>query len=146
MITHPHTYYMQLALAQAQLAYAAQEVPVGAVVVIDGVIIAKAHNQVQTLTDCTAHAEILALTCAFANLGSKYLPTATLYVTVEPCCMCTGAIYWSKLGQLVYGTPDEKHGGLAHVILHPKTQVIKHVLELECRQLMQQFFKERRIV
>lgn len=135
---------MRLALQEANKAAYAQEVPVGAIVVINHTIIARAHNQVEQLTDCTAHAEILALTSAFNYVGAKYLPQATLYVTVEPCCMCSGAIYWSKLSTIVYGCSDVLHGGLAKVPLHPKTKVIPHVLEVECKELMQHFFQERR--
>ena len=102
--------YMQAAIREAQKAFDADEVPVGAIVVMQDRIIAKGHNQVELLTDCTAHAEILALTSAFQFLGSKYLPEATLYVTVEPCLMCCGALYWSKIGRVVYGAFDEKNG------------------------------------
>jgi len=100
--------FMREALKEAQKAYEAGEVPVGAVLVIDGQIIARAHNQVELLNDSTAHAEMLALTAAFHALGSKYLPQATLYVTLEPCLMCTGALYWSQIGRVVFATADEK--------------------------------------
>src|SRR5215207_9610486 len=103
-------YYMKQALAQAQKAFEEDEVPVGAVIVLNNKIISRGYNQVEKLNDSTAHAEIIALTSAFNLLGSKYLPEATLYVTIEPCLMCSGAIYWSKLGKLVYGADDEKNG------------------------------------
>ena len=105
-------HYMKQALKEAQKALDADEVPVGAIIVMQDTIIARGYNQVETLNDSTAHAEIIALTSAFNFLGSKYLPEATLYVTIEPCLMCAGALYWSKIGGLVYGAPDPKHGGL----------------------------------
>src|ERR1700754_2496534 len=103
-------YYMQQALKEARQAYEEDEVPIGAVVVMNNRIIARGHTQTERLTDCTAHAEIIALTSAFNHLGSKYLPEATIYVTVEPCLMCAGALYWSKIGRVVYGAEDEKNG------------------------------------
>src|SRR5258708_4367777 len=103
-------YYMQQALKEAQKAYDEDEVPIGAVVVMGNKIIARGHNQTEKLTDSTAHAEIIALTSAFNYLGSKYLPEATIYITVEPCLMCAGALYWSKIGRVVYGAEDEKNG------------------------------------
>jgi len=102
-------FYMKLALQEAEKAYNIEEVPIGAIVVMQDKIIAKGYNQVELLNDCTAHAEILALTTAFQHLGSKYLPDATLYVTVEPCLMCSGALYWSKIGRIVFGAYDEKN-------------------------------------
>ena len=102
-------HYMKLALQEAEKAFNIEEVPIGAIVVMQDKIIAKGHNQVELLNDCTAHAEILALTTAFQHLGSKYLPDATLYVTVEPCLMCSGALYWSKIGRIVFGAYDEKN-------------------------------------
>ena len=110
MLNYDDTHFMQQALKEAMLAYEADEVPVGAVVVINDKIIARGHNQVELLTDATAHAEILAITSAFNFLGTKYLPEATLYVTIEPCLMCCGALYWSKIGRIVYGASDEKNG------------------------------------
>src|SRR5215207_7659378 len=107
-----HEHFMKQALIQAHRAYDADEVPVGAVVVLQEKIIARGYNQVETLNDPTAHAEIIALTSAFHYLGSKYLPEATLYITVEPCLMCAGALYWSKIGSVVYGASDEKNGYL----------------------------------
>src|ERR1700719_6085 len=103
-------YYMQQALKEAQQAYDEDEVPIGAVIVLNNKIIARGHNQTERLTDCTAHAEIIALTSAFNYLGSKYLPEAAIYVTIEPCLMCAGALYWSKIGRVVFGAEDEKNG------------------------------------
>ncbi|HEY8387360.1 MAG TPA: nucleoside deaminase [Parasegetibacter sp.] len=141
-------YYMQQALKEAMLAYEAGEVPVGAVVVLNGKIISRGHNQVETLNDSTAHAEIIALTSAFNYLGSKYIPDATLYVTVEPCLMCAGALYWSKLQTIVWGTDDEKNGHQritsSNWPFHPKAIIRTGVLADECAQLMKDFFRERR--
>ena len=141
-------YFMKEALRQAQLAFDAGEVPVGAIVVWGDKIIARGHNQVEQLNDSTAHAEMIALTAAFNSLGSKYLPEATLYVTVEPCLMCCGAMYWSKLGTIVYGTEDVKNG--YHKTtgenwpFHQKAELRKGVLANECVQLMKSFFAARR--
>ncbi|MEO8174609.1 MAG: nucleoside deaminase [Sediminibacterium sp.] len=148
MIEYDDIYFMQQALKEAVTAYEADEVPVGAVVVIKNKIIARGHNQVEMLNDATAHAEILALTAAFNKLGSKYLPEATLYVTVEPCLMCCGAMYWSKIGRIVFGTSDEKNG-YKHITkenwpFHPKTTLTNGVLQDECAQLMRSFFKAKR--
>jgi tRNA(adenine34) deaminase len=141
-------YFMRQAFKEAEEAFANDEVPVGAIVVINNKIIARAHNQVELLNDATAHAEILALTSAFSSLGSKYLPDATLYVTLEPCLMCCGALYWGKIGRIVYGANDEKNG-FKHVVkdhspFHPKTEIIKGILEQECAALMKLFFKNKR--
>jgi tRNA(adenine34) deaminase len=144
LIPFDHNHFMKQALNEAQKAYAEDEVPVGAVVVLQNKIIARGYNQVEKLNDCTAHAEMIALTSAFNFLGAKYLPEATLYVTVEPCCMCSGALYWSKIGAIVYGCPDEKNGGLGFVKLHPKTNVIANVMQNECAQLMKDFFASKR--
>jgi len=148
MIEYDDTYFMQQALKEAVNAYESDEVPIGAVVVINNKIIARGHNQVELLNDATAHAEILALTSAFNFLGSKYLPEATLYVTVEPCLMCCGAMYWSKIGRIVYGAQDEKNG-FKHITkenwpFHPKTELVNGVLQDECAQLMRSFFKSKR--
>lgn len=142
-------YFMKQALREAQKAFDEEEVPVGAVVVMNNKIIARGYNQVEKLNDSTAHAEILALTSAFNFLGSKYLPDAILYVTVEPCVMCSGALYWSKIGKVVYGAADEKNGyhritGNDATPFHPKTIVEHGVLKDECAQLMKDFFKQRR--
>lgn len=140
--------FMQIALKEAAKAYEKEEVPVGAVITVGEKIIAKAHNQVELLKDSTAHAEIIALTAAFQNLGSKYLTDATLYVTIEPCLMCCGAMYWSKLKGIVFGAPDEKNGYRRSTadrpVFHPKTQIKSGILAEECAALMQQFFKEKR--
>lgn len=141
-------YFMQEALKEAQKAYDAEEVPVGAVVVMNNKIIARGHNQVELLNDATAHAEILAMTSAFNLLGSKYLPEATLYVTLEPCLMCAGAIFWGKIGHIVYGASDAKNGYLHHTKepgpFSAKTKITKGILEAECSFLIQSFFRERR--
>lgn len=146
---------MSQALKEALQAFDEGEVPVGAVVVVNNRIIARGHNMVEKLKDPTAHAEIIALTSAFNYLGSKYLPDATLYVTVEPCLMCTGALYWSKIQRIVWGADDEKNGhrrvtGNYDVPqegqwpFHPKTTLSKGVLEEECAGLMKAFFLKRR--
>ncbi|MGC4101359.1 nucleoside deaminase [Ferruginibacter sp.] len=140
--------YMQQALKEAQKAFDAGEVPVGAIVVMSNKIIARAHNQVELLNDSTAHAEILALTTAYNFLGSKYLPEATLYVTVEPCLMCSGALYWSKIGRIVYGADDDKNSYRRSTgnnnPFHPKTVLEGGILKEECATLMKDFFKARR--
>ncbi len=137
---------MRLALTEAQYAADEDEIPIGAVVVCQGRVIARAHNLTERLTDVTAHAEMQAITAAATALGGKYLTECTLYVTVEPCVMCAGAIAWAQLGRLVYGAADEKRGfrRLAPAALHPKTQVERGVLEIECAALMQAFFKKKR--
>lgn len=141
-------YFMQQALRQAEEAFEQDEVPVGALVVVQKKIIARGYNQVEQLADPTAHAEIIALTSAFNYLGSKYLPDATIYVTVEPCLMCAGAMYWSKVGRVVYGTADEKNGYLRIARdawpFHPKTELTKGVLHNECALLMKTFFQQKR--
>ena len=141
-------YFMQQALKEAQLAFDEGEVPVGAVVVADGKIIARGHNEVEKLNDPTAHAEIIALTSAFNFLGGKYLPEATLYVTVEPCLMCAGALYWSKVGRIVWGADDEKNGHARitkdNSPFHTKATVTKGVLKEACAALMKDFFRLRR--
>ena len=144
-----HEYFMKQALKEANKALDADEVPIGAVIVMNDKIIARGYNQVETLNDCTAHAEIIALTSAFNYLGSKYLPEATLYVTIEPCTMCCGALYWSKIDKVVYGAADPKHGGLSlhnssKNLLHPKTEVAKDILPHECALLIKDFFKKKR--
>lgn len=138
--------YMRMALAEAQEAARQGEVPVGAVIVAAGKVIARTHNQTETLTDVTAHAEMLAITQAANCLGGKYLSQCTLYVTVEPCTMCAGAIGWAQLSRVVYGASDEKRGFTIYAphALHPKTVIKKGVLEDTCRQLMSDFFKVRR--
>ncbi|MEN9416015.1 MAG: hypothetical protein RLZ62_2319 [Bacteroidota bacterium] len=141
------TYYMKQALAEAEKAYEAGEVPVGAVIVSENRIIARAHNQTEQLTDVTAHAEIMAITAAASHLGSKYLPDCTLYVTLEPCLMCTGALAWAQIGRIAYGASDEKRGFMLYggkSLLHPKTKLEMGILEEECADLMKRFFKARR--
>jgi tRNA(adenine34) deaminase len=141
-------YFMKQALAQAQKAFEEDEVPVGAVIVLNNKIIARGYNQVEKLNDCTAHAEIIALTSAFNYLGSKYLPEGVLYVTVAPCVMCAGALYWSKIGRIVYGASDEKNGYTrvqpAVSPFHPKTIVENGLMQDECSQLMKDFFATKR--
>src|SRR5690349_10963089 len=139
---------MKQALLQAQIAFDEDEVPVGAVVVINSKIISRGYNQVEKLNDPTAHAEIIALTSAFNFLGSKYLPDATIYITVEPCVMCAGALYWSKISRVVYGAVDEKNGfsRIAPAIspFHPKTVVQQGLLSDECAELIKAFFRGKR--
>lgn len=138
--------YMKLALEEARSAFAAQEIPVGAVVVCSGKVIAKAHNLTETLNDVTAHAEMQAITAAADYLGGKYLNDCTLYVTVEPCVMCAGALGWAQIGKVVYGASDEKRGYSVYApdALHPKTVVVKGVMADEAAALMKDFFKARR--
>ena len=140
------TYYMKQALVEAQKAAERGEVPVGAVVVCKDRIIARAYNLTETLTDVTAHAEMQAITAAASSLGGKYLNECTLYVTVEPCVMCAGAIGWAQTGRLVFGAADEKRGyqRYAPQALHPKTQVSQGVLADECARLMKEFFLNKR--
>ena len=140
--------FMQKALQEARIAFEEGEIPVGAVVVQNGILIGRGHNQTERLTDVTAHAEIIALTAAFNYLGAKYLPDATLYVSLEPCHMCAGALYWSKIGRIVIGGPDEKHGYRRFYgeksPFHPKTIVQQGLLADEGSQLMKDFFKHKR--
>lgn len=141
-------HFMRQALIQAKIAFEEDEVPIGAVVVINNKIIARGYNQVEKLQDPTAHAEIIALTSAFNYLGSKYLPEATIYITIEPCLMCAGAMYWSKIGRVVYGASDEKNGYLhttkENSPFHPKTEIVTGVLQLECAELIKTFFRQKR--
>lgn len=138
--------YMQLALAEAKKAFAVGEVPVGCVIVADGQVVGRGHNLTETLDDVTAHAEMQAITAATNTLGGKYLTQCTLYVTVEPCVMCAGAIGWAQVKRVVYGAADEKRGFtvFAPKALHPKCMVLSGILELECRELMQSFFARKR--
>ena len=139
---------MKQALLQAQIAFDEDEVPVGAVVVINSKIISRGYNQVEKLNDPTAHAEVIALTSAFSFLGGKYLPEATIYITVEPCLMCAGALYWSKINKVVYGASDEKNGYLRVTKetspFHPKTVIVRGVLKQECATLIKSFFQLKR--
>ena len=141
-------YFMMQAIKEAKKALEDDEIPIGAIVVVNERIIARGHNMTERLNDPTAHAEMIALTSAFNLLGSKYLPEATLYVTIEPCLMCSGAIYWSKLGKLVYGADDEKNGYKkttgANWPFHPRTELIRGVLKDDCAKLMRDFFKTKR--
>ena len=138
--------FMREALKEAEAARRTGEVPIGAVVVCKGRIIARAHNLTEMLNDVTAHAEMQAITAAATNIGGKYLNDCTLYVTVEPCPMCAGAIGWSQLGRLVFGAEDEKRGykRFAPDVLHPKTEVVSGVCAEECTALMKDFFKNKR--
>ncbi len=138
--------YMRKALAEAQQALAEGEIPIGAIVVCQDHVIARAHNLTETLHDVTAHAEMQAITSAANELGGKYLKDCTLYVTVEPCVMFAGALGWSQLSRVVYGAADEKRGYQLYAprALHPKTTIKGGILEEECRQLMQDFFKNKR--
>jgi len=141
------TYYMQQALREAQKAFDSGEVPIGAVLVMQDRIMARAHNQVELLKDPTAHAEVLAITAACDQMGAKYLPDATLYVTLEPCLMCSGALFWSKIGRIVFGASDPSNGYTQKVKtspFHPKTKLEGGLLAKECLALMQGFFKNRR--
>jgi tRNA(adenine34) deaminase len=139
-------YYMRMALAEAEKAAARDEVPVGAVVVAEGVIIARAHNLAETLNDPTAHAEMQAITAATSWLGGKYLTGCTLYVTIEPCVMCAGALAWSQVSAVVWGAGDPKKGytSTGASILHPKTVVRHGVLAGECSAVMKKFFVKKR--
>ena len=146
MTTPDDIRYMKMALDEAAKAYAQGEVPVGAVVVCKGRVIARAHNLTETLTDVTAHAEMQAVTAAANYLGGKYLNECTLYVTVEPCIMCAGALGWAQLQRLVYGAADEKRGyqRFAPQALHPKAEVVSGVMADECSDLMKRFVSQRR--
>lgn len=139
-------FYMKQALEEARRAFAEDEIPVGAVVECQGRIIARAHNLTERLTDVTAHAEMQAVTAAATHLGGKYLTDCTLYVTVEPCVMCAGALGWAQLKRIVYGAPDEKRGyrSFAPQALHPRTEVTSGVMEQECAELMKTFFQQKR--
>ncbi len=143
-ITYEH--FMRAALAEAKKAFDKKEVPVGAVVVCDGIIIARAHNLTETLNDPTAHAEMQAITAAASWLGGKYLSDCSIYVTLEPCAMCAGAIGWSQAGKLIYGADDEKKGYtlIKGNLLHPKTTVIPGILARECGELVTGFFRTKR--
>lgn len=140
------TRYMTMALAEAQKAFAMGEVPVGCVIVADGQVVGRGHNLTETLADVTAHAEMQAITAATNTLGGKYLTQCTLYVTVEPCVMCAGAIGWAQVQRVVYGASDEKRGFTVYApkALHPKCTVSSGVLEAGCRELMQSFFAKKR--
>jgi tRNA(adenine34) deaminase len=147
MITpYNDAYFMKQALQEAQKAAALDEVPVGAVIVANNQIIARSHNFTEHLHDVTAHAEIQAITAASEYLGAKYLTGCTLYVTLEPCVMCAGALYWSQIDKIVFGARDEKRGAgrFQNELYHPKTLIINGVLEEDCSEIMVQFFKNKR--
>ena len=137
---------MRMAIIEAQKAFDSDEVPVGAVIVAGGRVVARAHNLVETLTDVTAHAEMQAITAAASSFGGKYLQDCTLYVTVEPCVMCAGALAWSQIGRIVYGAADPKRGyaRFGKALLHPRTEVTSGVLADECEKLMIDFFAKLR--
>lgn len=140
-----HDFFMKMALKEAEKAFVENEVPVGCVVVCENQIIGKGHNLTEKLVDVTAHAEMQAITAASNYLGAKYLTECTLYVTIEPCVMCAGAIFWSQIGKVVYGARDEKRGFTkTGNLLHPKTEIISGILENECSELMKIFFKKLR--
>jgi len=141
-----HERFMRGALVEAQQAKSRGEVPVGALIVRDGQIIARAHNLTETLTDVTAHAEMQAITSASNAIGGKYLTNCTLYVTLEPCVMCAGALAWAQIGALVFGAPDFKRGftRFAPDVLHPKTTVVSGILQNECSEIITEFFKKKR--
>ncbi len=145
-VNNSHAFFMRQALDEAQQALRRDEVPVGAVIVCNDRIIARGHNLTETLTDVTAHAEMQAITAAANFLGGKYLTGCTLYVTLEPCVMCAGALGWSQISRIVYGAADEKRGftRFAPDALHPRTEVISGVLEADCSELMKEFFKKKR--
>jgi tRNA(adenine34) deaminase len=146
MVNDADERFMRLALSEAEKALAADEIPIGCVIVSQNRIIGRGHNLTETLSDVTAHAEIQAITAASQTVGGKYLPDATLYVTVEPCTMCAGAIGWAQISRIVYGAPDPKRGFATYAprAFHPKATVTSGVLETECRQLIQEFFKSKR--
>ncbi|WP_185117513.1 nucleoside deaminase [Dysgonomonas sp. Marseille-P4361] len=139
-------YYMRQALKEAQLAFDKNEVPIGAVIVCQNRIIARAHNLTEALNDVTAHAEMQAITAAANVLGGKYLTECSLYVTLEPCPMCAGGLLWSQITKIVYGAKDDKKGysKFSPTILHPKTTIVSGVLENECSSLLKEFFKQKR--
>ncbi|MDP2386917.1 MAG: nucleoside deaminase [Bacteroidota bacterium] len=139
-------YFMNEALKEARKAFDAEEIPVGAVIVCENKIIARAHNLTELLNDVTAHAEMQAITSAANHIGGKYLIDCTLYVTLEPCQMCAGALYWSQITKIVYGASDEKRGfsKIETRMLHPKTQIVSGVMEEPCAELMKLFFKNKR--
>ncbi len=139
-------YFMQQAFKEACYAFEKGEVPVGAVIVCNDTIIARAHNLTESLTDVTAHAEMQAITSAASYLGGKYLNDCTLYVTLEPCVMCAGALGWAHIGRIVFGAKDEKRGfsRFTPLSLHPKTSVVSGVMEKECSEILQRFFAKKR--
>ncbi len=143
---HPDEHYMNEALKEARNAFEEDEIPVGAVVVCNNRIIARAHNLTEKLTDVTAHAEMQAFTAAANHIGGKYLEDCTLYVTLEPCVMCAGAAYWTQISRIIYGTDDEKRGfsKTSEKILHPRTKIVSGVLREECEALLKEYFRKKR--
>ncbi len=141
-----HEYYMKQALKEAHKAYELDEVPVGAVIVLENQVIARAHNLTEQLNDVTAHAEMQAFTSAAYYLGAKYLTECTLYVTIEPCPMCAAAAYWTQIDGIIYGASDEKNGftRISNKLIHPSTEIKKGVLKEECSELMRSFFRKKR--
>jgi tRNA(adenine34) deaminase len=141
-------HFMRQALKEAELAFEEGEIPIGAVVVINNKIIARGRNMTERLNDPTAHAEMIALTSAFSHIGAKYLPDATLYVSVEPCLMCAGALYWSKVTRIVWGADDEKNGHKRitkeESPFHQKAEIVSGILKEDCAKLMKDFFKDKR--
>lgn len=138
-------YFMKKALAEAEIAFEKGEIPVGAIIVVDNRVIARSHNLTEMLNDVTAHAEMQAITAAANFIGGKYLKGCTLYVTLEPCQMCAGALYWSQITKIVFGARDEQRGFITlGTQLHPKTEVVSGIMADECAQLMKDFFKKRR--
>ncbi|QZE16006.1 nucleoside deaminase [Halosquirtibacter laminarini] len=139
-------YFMKQALIEADIAFQEGEIPIGAIIVSEGHIIGKGHNRTECLNDVTAHAEMQAITAAAETLGGKYLNNCTLYVTVEPCSMCAGALGWSQISKVVYGTGDNKRGftNISPKALHPKTEITAGVLEEQCKEMMDHFFKTKR--
>jgi tRNA(adenine34) deaminase len=141
-------YYMMQAIKEARKALADDEIPIGAVVVLNDKIIARGYNMTERLNDPTAHAEMIALTSAFNTLGAKFLPEAKLFVTIEPCLMCAGAIFWSRVSKIIYGAEDEKNGykrvAQGNWPFHPKTELLRGVMKEECAQLIKDFFKKKR--
>ena len=135
-------HFMKEAIKQAEIAFEEKEIPVGAVIVCNNKIIARAYNQTEKLNDSTAHAEMIALTAAFNYLGGKYLPDCSIYITLEPCIMCAGALYWSQIGKIIFGASDQKRGYRTanSEILHPKTEVIEGILAQDCKQILDKFF------
>ena len=146
LLTNPDEYFMQQALSEARAAMDEGEIPVGAVIVSDNLVVARAHNLTERLHDVTAHAEMLAFTAAAEYFGGKYLGDCTLYVTLEPCVMCAGAAGWTQIGRIVYGASDPKRGfsRLGTSMLHPRTEVVSGILAPECESLLKAFFRLRR--
>lgn len=145
-LTKQDEHYMREALKEAKRALEKDEVPIGAVIVCDGLIIARAYNYTEHLNDVTAHAEMQAITSAANNLGGKYLQECTLYVTIEPCVMCAGALFWAQIGRIVYGAGDPKRGFsmAGPQLLHPRTKISKGILEEDCSQILKNFFEAKR--